>query len=149
MAWKLEQEGDYFRIYGDDKNVAGYLDPDYGLAGQEDDQDKIDRMLKRHDAVPGAFLMVPMVKFSIFDVERLDVRSLQARMVSAADRIATWRALLDDLGNVHWIGISHTDTDMLAVTIGLRFPSPAPLRKEALLEEVKPMLDRLRRLNLL
>ena len=129
MGWRLEPEGDYFHIFGDDRNIAGYLDPDYGRAGREEDQDEIREDAAGPRPVPGAFLMVPMVKFGIFEDRQLDVRTLQGRLDLVGRRVLAWRDLLENLGTEHWIGVSHTDTDMLAVTIRLRFAAPVPLRR--------------------
>ena len=30
MQWKLEREEGYFKIYDENKNIAGYFDPEYG-----------------------------------------------------------------------------------------------------------------------
>lgn len=147
--WQLDREEDYFRIYDTRRNVAGYLDPDYGGIDSEDQDLIINRMLENHEAVHGAFLMLPMVKFGIFESQNLNVQSLQERMTSASTRVAAWRDFLDSLDSDHWIGVSHTDQDMLAVTLPVKFSRPTPLSETALLEEVVPMLDQLQRLRLL
>ena len=66
--WKIEREEEYFRIFDSKKDIAGYFDPDYGeLFPKEKESEIIDQMHKNHDKIPGGFLMVPMVKFRIFD----------------------------------------------------------------------------------
>ena len=151
MMWRLELEENYFHIYDSKKDIAGYLDPDYGNVQPEDEQDRIiERMLKERDTVQGAFLMLPMVKFGVFDVEHLDVSSLQGQIRTADARVAAWRGFLDGRGGIpHWIHVSHTDQDMLAVTIPIRFSRPTPLKESALLEEAAPILDQLHGLRLL
>ncbi len=145
MKWKLEEEEDYFKIYDSKKNVAGYLDPDYGKAGQ----DTIDAMLKNHEFVRSAFLMLPMVKFGIFDSERMQVHELHSRLENALARTDAWRNCLGKLGAPHWIGVSHTDHDMLSITIPIAFSEPVPLVKDRLRDAVSPTLDGLQQLGLL
>lgn len=149
MMWRLEQEDNCFYIYDSKKNVAGYLDPDFGNI--KDDEDVvIERMLRNGDAVMGAFLMLPMVKFEIFNEKYLGIERLQECIESAGDRVSQWRNVLDGMGvKNHWIHVSHTDQDMLAVTIPVSFSSPTPLRKERLLREVAPVLDHLQKSRLL
>jgi len=145
MGWKLEEEEDYFKIYDVKKNIAGYLDPDYGDA----DHARIERMLKNQDPVLGAFLMLPMVKFGIFDSGYKDVQSLRAKLEEALARTDAWRDFLVSRNTGHSIGVSHTDHDMLSVTIPVRFSRPVPLIKDSLLGAVSPILDQLQQLGLL
>jgi len=66
--WNLNREDDYYRIYDPKKDIAGYFDPDYGeLFPKEKEQELIEQMHKNKDKIPGGFLMVPMVKFGIFE----------------------------------------------------------------------------------
>jgi hypothetical protein len=68
--WKIERDEEYFRIFDSKKDIVGYFDPDYGeLFPKEKELELIDQMHKNHDKIPGGILMVPMVKFRIFDNE--------------------------------------------------------------------------------
>ena len=49
----------------------------------------------------------------------------------------------------HFIGISHTDQDMLTMTFPVKFSKPTILEKSALLEEVYPILSSLQKSELL
>ena len=49
----------------------------------------------------------------------------------------------------HFIGISHTDQDMLTVTFPITFSKPTPLEKSNLLEEIFPVLTLLQQSELL
>ena len=49
----------------------------------------------------------------------------------------------------HFIGISHTDQDMLTMTFPVKFSKPTILEKSALLEEVYPILSLLQKSELL
>ncbi|MFB5637903.1 MAG: hypothetical protein ACE5RF_05790, partial [Nitrosarchaeum sp.] len=71
--WKLDLDDEYFRIFDSKKLIAGYFDPDYGdLYPKENSAEIILQMLKNHDKIPGGLLMIPLVKFGLFDSD-LDI----------------------------------------------------------------------------
>ena len=50
--------------------IAGYFDPDYGnIYSKEKSEEIISQMLKNHDKINGGFLMVPLVKFGLYDTD--------------------------------------------------------------------------------
>ena len=50
--------------------VAGYFDPDYGdIYPKENSAEIISNMLKNHDKILGGVVMVPLVKFGLFDTD--------------------------------------------------------------------------------
>ncbi len=150
--WKLELEDDYFRILDSQKNIAGYFDPDYGeIFPKEKQEEIIEKMLKNHDKIPGGFLMVPMVKFGIFDSEyESDIENLKSQITSASDRITKWKDLLTKMNNPHhWIRVSHTDQDMLSITFPIRFSNPKPLEKNEIISEIEPILNQMQQQGLL
>ena len=68
MLWKLEFDEGYFRILDNKKLVAGYFDPDYGdVFPKENAEEIIESMVKNHEKVIGGVIMVPLVKFGLFD----------------------------------------------------------------------------------
>ena len=70
MLWKLDLDEDYFRIYDSKKMIAGYFDPDYGdIYPKDSSEEIISKMLKNHDKIAGGFIMVPMIKFGLFDTD--------------------------------------------------------------------------------
>ncbi|MDH3766595.1 MAG: hypothetical protein OER82_12420 [Nitrosopumilus sp.] len=70
MLWKLESDEDFFRIYDPKKLVAGYFDPDYGdIFPKSNSEEIISSMLKNHDKILGGVIMVPLVKFGLFDTD--------------------------------------------------------------------------------
>ena len=147
--WSLDQEEDYFRIYDSKKQIAGYLDPDYEGA-QRGEEKEIEDMLKDKDPVPGCFVMFPMVKFDIFSNEGIGVDSLKERLSMAIKRVTAWRDFLEEIKMPpHSIQTSHTDQDMLSITISIVFDRPTRLQKDELLDQVKPILNRLQELHLL
>ena len=150
--WKLELEEDYFRIYDSQKQIAGYFDPDYGeIFPKEKQTEIIENMLKNHDKISGGFLMVPMVKFGIFDSEyESDITNLELQLVNANKKISQWKDFLSKSNNqTHWIHISHTDQDMLSITFPIKFSNPKPLEKNEIIVEIEPILNQMQKQGLL
>ncbi|MBI1828421.1 MAG: hypothetical protein HY222_07680 [Thaumarchaeota archaeon] len=144
MQWKLEREGDYFRIFDENKNIAGYFAPEYGdIFPQEKAYEVIEEMHKKHEKIPGGYLLLPMIKFGIFSLDNeIEMDYLEARMDEARDRILWWQKFIASQKNQnHKIRVSHTDPDMLSITFPISFVAPVPLEKNALLEELRSTLD--------
>ena len=149
--WKLEREEDYFKIYDESKNIAGYFDPEYGeIFPEHKINEIIEQMHKNHDRIPGGYLMVPMVKFEIFDTnQEMNFDFLSKRLDAAKERIIRWQKFISGQQLNHRIRVSHTDQHMLSITFPVSFPTPAPLDKKLILDELKTILDSLRELGLL
>ena len=150
--WKLEREDDYFRIYDSNKDIAGYFDPDYGeLFPKEQEEELIEKMHKTHEKIHGGFLMVPMVKFGIFEADiQMNFDKLQGLIDNAQERISKWKNFISETGNnFHSIQVSHTDHDMLSITFPVKFNPPLPLEKNTILNEITPTLDLMQKLGLL
>jgi hypothetical protein len=144
MQWRLEREGDYFRIYDENKNIAGYFAPEYGdIFPQEKADEVIEEMHKKHEKIPGGYLLLPMIKFGIFSLDNeIEMDYLEARMDEARDRILWWQKFIASQKNQnHKIRVSHTDPDMLSITFPISFVTPVPLEKNALLEELRSTLN--------
>ncbi|VVC06138.1 Uncharacterised protein [uncultured archaeon] len=152
MQWKLEREGDYFRIFDENKNIAGYFAPEYGdIFPQEKADDVIEEMHKKHEKIPGGYLLLPMIKFGIFSLDsEIEIDYLEARMDEVRDRILWWQKFIASQKNQnHKIRVSHTDPDMLSITFPIAFAVPVPLEKNILLEELRSTLDVLNNQGLL
>jgi hypothetical protein len=144
MQWNLEREGDYFRIFDENKNIAGYFAPEYGdIFPQEKIDDVIEEMHKKHEKIPGGYLLLPMIKFGIFSLDsEIEMDYLEARMDEVKDRILWWQKFIASQKNQsHKIRVSHTDPDMLSITLPISFVIPVPLEKNALLEELRSTLN--------
>jgi hypothetical protein len=144
MQWNLEREGDYFRIFDENKNIAGYFAPEYGdIFPQEKIDDVIEEMHKKHEKIPGGYLLLPMIKFGIFSLDsEIEMDYLEARMDEVRDRILWWQKFIASQKNQsHKIRVSHTDPDMLSITLPISFVIPVPLEKNALLEELRSTLN--------
>ena len=93
LLWKLDLDEEYFRIYDSNKLVAGYFDPDYGdIYPKENSEEIISQMLKNHDKITGGFIMVPMVKFGLFDSDlETNLDTVETQVNSVLDRLSRWR----------------------------------------------------------
>jgi hypothetical protein len=152
LLWKLDLDEEYFRIYDSNKLVAGYFDPDYGdVYPKENSEEIISQMLKNHDKITGGFIMVPMVKFGLFDSDlETNLDTVEAQVNSVLDRLSRWRKFLSKTNlKIHYVRISHTDQDMLTITFPFKFSKPTPLDKKEMVVELTPTLDLLQKLNLL
>ncbi len=152
LLWKLDLEEGYFRIYDSKKLIAGYFDPDYGdIFPKEKSEEIISQMLKNHDKIPGGFIMVPMVKFGLFDTDlEADIDTVETQVTSVLDRLKRWWEFLSKNNlKIHFVRISHTDQDMLTITFPVKFSKPTPLDKKEMIVEITPTLDLLHKLNLL
>ena len=150
--WNLNREDDYYRIYDSNKDIAGYFDPDYGeLFPKEKEQELIEQMHKNKDKIPGGFLMVPMVKFGIFEPNKeMSIIQLQKQFDSVQERLSLWKTFLSNSNiRLHFIRVAHTDQDMLSITFPLKFSQPIPLEKNALLSKIEPILGSLQKQGLL
>lgn len=142
--WTIEQEDAYFKIYDSRKTLAGYFAPEYGDIQPEDKAEQvIQEMLKNHDPVKGGYLMLPLVKFNIFeDGKEMNLAYLEQQLQEVYTRIMAWKNLVIEKGiEHHKILISHTDHDMLSITLGIIFPSPVPLEKKEILGNLGGILD--------
>ena len=152
MLWKLDLEDEYFRIYDSNKLIAGYFDPDYGdIYPKENSEEIISQMLRNHDKIIGGFIMVPMVKFGLFDQDlETNVETVENQVISVLDRLKKWKEFLSERSlKIHFVRISHTDQDMLTITFPCKFSKPTPLDKKELILEIEPTLDLLQKLGLL
>ena len=150
--WKLESDEDFFRIYDSKKLVAGYFDPDYGdIFPKSNSEEIITSMLKNHDKILGGTVMVPFVKFGLFDSDlNTTLTKVEEQVSQVNERLQKWKNFLSETNRQdHSIRISHTDQDMLTIAFQLRFSKPTPLDKMSLSEEIIPTLNVLQKTNLL
>lgn len=150
--WKLDLDDEYFRIFDSNKLVAGYFDPDYGdIFPKENSAEIISLMLKNHDKISGGLVMIPLVKFGLFNSDLdIDIDELENHVNRVGVHLKKWKDFITKTNNtVHSIRISHTDQDMLTITFPITFSEPTPLDKTEILKEISPILDLLQKLNLL
>ena len=128
--WKLDPDEEYFRIYDSKKLIAGYFDPDYGdIFPKENSEQIISLMQKNHDLILGGMLMIPLVKFRLFDTDLDTVLSkVQENVSRVSEHLQKWNKFIFDTKiQIHSIRISHTDQDMLTLTFPIIFSKPTPL----------------------
>ena len=150
--WKLEFDEGYFRIFDSKKLIAGYFDPDYGdVFSKDNSEDIILSMIKNHDKILGGVIMVPFVKFRLFDTD-LDtsLTNVEEQVMRVNEHIQKWKNFLSETNcNSHSIRISHTDQDMLTISFPILFSKPTPLENTSLCEELLGTLDMLQKSSLL
>mgnify|MGYP000445175279 CR=1 FL=1 len=150
--WKLDLDDDFFRIYDSKKLVAGYFDPYYGdVSSKSNSEEIVSSMLKNHDKVLGGTIMVPFVKFGLFDSD-LDatLTKVEEQVAQVNERLQRWKNFLSETHHEdHSIRISHTDQDMLTISFKIVFPEPVSLEERSLSEELTPILNHLQKINLL
>lgn len=152
MLWKLDLDEEFYRIYDSKKMIAGYFDPDYGeIYPKENVEEIISLMIKNCDKILGGFLMVPLVKFGLFDIDLdINIGELESQINRVKIHLNKWNDFIAKSNNhMHSIRISHTDQDMLTITFPIRFSEPTPLDKNLILKEIEPTLDLLQKLSLL
>ena len=152
MLWKLDSDEGFFRIYDSKKLVAGYFDPDYGdIFQKENSEEIISSMLKNHDKILGGLIMVPLVKFRLFDTD-LDttLTNVESQVHRVDEHLQKWKLFLSKM-NYEWhsVRISHTDQDMLTIAFQIKFSKPTPLEKISLGEELFGTLEILEQSGLL
>lgn len=152
MMWRLEREEGYFKIHDENKNIAGYFDPEYGeIFPEHKINEIIEQMHKNHEKIPGGYLMVPMIKFEMFDTDKeMNLDSLSATMDAIKERITKWQKFISSKQNLaHKINVSHTDQYMLSITFPISFPVPIALDKKLILDGLEAILDSLHEQGLL
>lgn len=150
--WKLDYEEEYFRIFDSKKLIAGYFDPDYGdIFPKENSEQIISLMQKNHDPILGGMLLIPLVKFRLFDTDLDTVLSnVQENISRVSEHLQKWNNfIINTKVQFHSIRISHTDQDMLTITFPIKFSKPIPLEKKQLMLEIYPILNLLQTSDLL
>ena len=152
MMWRLEREEGYFKIHDENKNIAGYFDPEYGeIFPEHKINEIIEQMHKNHEKIPGGYLMVPMIKFEMFDTDKeMNLDSLSTKMDAVKERITKWQKFISSKQNLAYkINVSHTDQYMLSITFPISFPVPIALDKKLILDGLEAILDSLHEQGLL
>lgn len=150
--WKIELDNEFFRIYDSKKMIAGYFDPEYGdIHPKEHASEIISNMLKNHDNIHGGFIMVPLVKFGLFNTDlNVNISELKTQIDRVKIHLTKWDDFISQTNhNTHFIGISHTDQDMLTITFPIKFSKPVALDKNELIKELTPILDLMQQSSLL
>ncbi len=151
-AWKVERDSHYYKIYDKKKHLAGYFAPEYGKIFPEEKADEIiEQMHKRGEKIGSGYLMIPMVKFGIFsEGHEMDLDYIATQVDEVRLRLSYWKDFLTSRNlNRHKITVSHTDHDMLSITLHIAFPHPVSLEKNSIQEEMGKILSPLLEMGLL
>ena len=144
INWKLDFEDGYYRIFDSSKLITGYFDPDYGdLSSFENPEEVILSKIKQHEKISGGMIMIPLVKFRLFDTDlNTTLSNVQRNVSRVSEHLQKWNSFLSKINNSsHFIGISHTDQDMLTITFPVKFSESIPLDESFLIKEISPTLD--------
>lgn len=150
--WKVELDDLYFKIYDQRKNIVGYFAPEYGNIYPEEKTDEIiAQMHKRHEKITSGYLLIPMVRFGIFhENKEMNLEYLSRQLDDVKKRLEYWNDFLSSNGmHQYKITVSHTDHDMLSITLRIAFSSPVELEKNAIQNEIGKILDPLQAMGLL
>lgn len=147
--WRVQLEEYSYKIYDPDKRVAGYFDPDYGRMDPAEELERIQKMLKNSDSITRGFLTLPMVRFGIFSEDSMSVDVLSDKVEEAFARITHWKKFMASLNNTHAVSVSHTDQDMLSMTLEIKFGERVPLDHAQIQGRLEPILDEMHKLGLL
>ncbi|MEM2760233.1 MAG: hypothetical protein QXU32_08040 [Nitrososphaerales archaeon] len=147
VKWELDQEEYYYKIYDENNHLAGYFQPDYGEIQPPEKQDEIiEEMLKRHDHVYGGMLYLPMLKLNLFDEQYdYDLEHITDSLSISISATERWKEFIGKTPSIILARArkSHSDPDMLSILLGIKFASPVRLKKDELLDALKPLLDRM------
>ena len=66
--WKIEFYDSVYKIYDKDRNLAGYLFPNYPNIREEIEDSVTLELANSHSAVPGGRLVLPMLRLNLFDI---------------------------------------------------------------------------------
>ncbi len=144
----MDQDETYFRVFDPQGYIAGYFDPHYG---QDVTEEQIEIALKQKSRIPGGFLVVPMLKFNLFDRDLdIGIDVLEERIETVGKSLARWSNYMKGKQYpFHSIRISHTDQDMLTMTFPVRFRKPMRLDRKELVSEIYPIMESLQRQGLI
>lgn len=147
-SWKMDLDYTYYRILDSGKNIVGYFDPYYG---EDITEEQVEIMLKRKDPILGGDLMVPMLKFGLFDRDLdINIDEMENRIKWVNQALVRWSGYMQSKNyQYHSIRISHSDQDMLTMTIPIQFHKPVRLDKEDIAIEISHTMEALQRQGLL
>ncbi|MFQ5920599.1 MAG: hypothetical protein ACE5JV_01115 [Nitrososphaerales archaeon] len=151
-GWKMEQEEYYFKLYDPKKELAGYFQPDFGkVYPEEKEEEIIQQMLKRQDNIHGGLLYVPMLKLNIASDADYELDKIMENLEDSIERVKRWKECIGGLPSVTstWARRSHTDPDMLAILMQVKFDGPVRLNKDELLDTLQPLIAKFREEGLL
>jgi hypothetical protein len=145
VKWNLDQEEYFYKVYDENGELAGYFQPDYGeIQPPEKEEEIIQEMLKRQDHIYGGMLYVPMLKLNLIAEEYdYDLDHVISALSASIARTEQWKERIKEMPSIIFARVrkSHSDPDMLSLLLGVRFNGPVRMKKEELLDALRPFLD--------
>jgi hypothetical protein len=141
---KVEQEEVHFKIFDDKDYVLAYFQPDYGtIYPKEKEEEIIRNMIKSKEKIVEGLLYLPMLKFNIEEGE-YEIEIVKQLLEIALAKLEGWIQTLKEIEEVKKVRIvkSHTDSDMLALLLDLRFKEPVRLNSKEMNEMLFNILRR-------
>lgn len=133
---KVEQEEVHFKIFDDKDYVLAYFQPDYGtIYPKEKEEEIIHNMIKSKEKIVEGLLYLPMLKFNIEEGE-YEIEVVKQLLELALAKLEGWIKTLRDIEEVKNVKVvkSHTDPDMLALLLDIRFKEPVKLNSKEMNE---------------
>jgi hypothetical protein len=161
--WKIEYDETIYKIYDRNNDLAGYFFPTYGVLMDEnsnkqmdveEEENFIEAMNKEHKEVPGAEVLVPLVKLDLLDIEdeHVDLDFAYERMEGILKRMDQWKTWIRSNSNRYGIvgnGIYTSREDRNMLSIALQLNSRFVLHQKDIILKLKPILDSLSESGLL
>lgn len=164
--WKVEYIDTVYKVYDWDKNLTGYLFPNYDidldayrddsnsndkndelLPDHEIEENIIEQMIKEKKTVRGGNLMLPMVKLQLLDhSEGIHLDYVISSLEQNAQRTRKWKQWISDnreefqiFGNS--IYTAREDRNILSIVLGIGLN--LVLDEKELRKDLRPLLDKL------
>jgi hypothetical protein len=174
--WKIEYYDTVYKVYDWNKNLAGYFFPEYRmvkyddekrqqeqqpqvqqnqLQNQEaqeffcddDDDESIDKLTRKHGKVRGGNLMIPMLKLNILDnQEGIELDYVIGSLEQNLKRARIWKHWLEqNQSKYNVIGslvyTAREDRNMLSILLGI--DSDIILEEKEICKILTPLLNKL------
>ena len=141
---RVEQEELYFKVFDDNGYVLAYFQPDYGnIEPKYKEVEIIKDMIKNKEEIYKGLLYLPMLKMHLNE-DMYDIDTLKALLELALAKIDGWKSIIEQLDEISNVRIvkSHTDPDMLALLLDVKFRDPIRLDNDDINNALLPILKK-------
>ncbi|RMF30631.1 MAG: hypothetical protein D6752_03700 [Candidatus Nitrosothermus koennekii] len=141
---KVEQEEVHFKIFDDNNYLLAYFQPDYGnIYPKKREEEIIQNMIKNKEEITEGLLYLPMLKFNIGE-EEYDIEVIKQLLELALAKLNGWINTLREIEEIKSVRVvkSHTDPDMLALLLDIKFKEPVRLNSREMNEMIFNILRR-------
>ncbi|GIU72497.1 MAG: hypothetical protein KatS3mg003_1976 [Candidatus Nitrosocaldaceae archaeon] len=140
----VEQEDVHFKIFDDNNYLLAYFQPDYGnIYPKEREEEIIQNMIKNKEEITEGLLYLPMLKFNIGE-EEYDIEVIKQLLELALAKLNGWINTLREIEEIKNVRVvkSHTDPDMLALLLDIKFKESVRLNSREMNEMIFNILRR-------